>query len=182
MNELEFKEIVKNCKSKSQVALALDYKVNGYGLKRVTDLINEYDISIDHFDPHWYHREKKYEIITKECPVCGNKFEAQKGHKKEKTTCSRSCSNTYFRSGSNHGNWKEESYRTTCFEYHEKKCVVCGENKIVEVHHYDGNHDNNNKENLVPLCPTHHSYWHSRYRNLIKNIVDDYVMNFINIG
>ncbi len=35
----------------------------------------------------------------------------------------------------------------------------------------DENHENNDPQNLVPLCPTHHAYWHSRYRFLIENQV-----------
>jgi 5-methylcytosine-specific restriction endonuclease McrA len=70
--------------------------------------------------------------------------------------------------------WKESAYRTTCFLHHEKKCVVCGEDKIIDVHHYDENKNNNSTENLIPLCPTHHRYWHSRYRSLIQKKVDHY--------
>ena len=43
------------------------------------------------------------------------------------------------------------------------------------------NHDtyDNRIENLVPLCPTHHQYMHSRYAEEIKHIVDNYVNTFI---
>lgn len=68
--------------------------------------------------------------------------------------------------------------RKVCFAYHEKKCIICSESLIVEAHHYDGNKNNNNKNNFVPLCPTHHRYWHSNYRYLIKKQVDDYVKKF----
>lgn len=106
----------------------------------------------------------------KTCPVCNKEFFT----KDDATTCSYSCSNTFFRTGSNHGNWKTSTYRTTCFEHHEKKCVVCGEERIVEVHHYDEDKTNNDPENLVPLCPTHHQYWHSRFRDLVQKQVDAY--------
>lgn len=65
-------------------------------------------------------------------------------------------------------------YKRTCFEHHEKKCVVCGEDKIVAVHHYDESKDNNNPENLIPLCPTHHAYIHSRYSNIVKETIEQY--------
>lgn len=112
--------------------------------------------------------------IKKTCPVCGVEFEVPP-HQKKKVTCSRRCSNTHFRSGPNNPNWKDKNYRSTCFHYHEKKCIVCGEDRIVEVHHYDGNKDNNDPKNLVPLCPTHHQYWHSRHRYLIKEKVDNFI-------
>lgn len=40
--------------------------------------------------------QKIYEKIVKICPVCKTKFTTQLNHKKEKTVCSTSCSNTYF--------------------------------------------------------------------------------------
>ena len=108
-------------------------------------------------------------LNQKNCPVCNNLFSGKN------TTCSHSCSNTYFRSKEKHPNWKEDSYRTTCFVHHDKKCIVCGEDKIVEVHHLDENKLNNDPSNLIPLCPTHHQYWHSRYKYLIESVVYKYV-------
>lgn len=110
--------------------------------------------------------------VYKNCPVCDVLFS------KPSVTCSHACANTYFRSGVNNPNWKDASYRTTCFLYHDKKCVVCNEDNIVEVHHYDENSDNNAPENLIPLCPTHHQYWHSRYKHLIENVVKSYIDNW----
>ena len=114
--------------------------------------------------------------ILKSCPVCGT------DHSKGGITCSYSCSNSYFRSGENNPNWKEENYRTTCWEHHEKKCIICDEEKIVAVHHYDLNHDNNDPENLVPLCPTHHQYVHSKYKDCVQSIIDEYVKSLNNAG
>ena len=106
------------------------------------------------------------------CKVCSNPI---KNFRANKATCSKSCSNTYYRKGEGNGNWKSSAYRSTCFLYHNRKCVVCDESNIVEVHHYDENKNNNDPSNLIPLCPTHHQYWHSRYRSLIKNVVDSYI-------
>ena len=106
------------------------------------------------------------------CAVCNTPI---KKYKQSKGTCSHSCANTLFRTGENHGNWKPDRYRTTCFAHHERKCVVCGEDKIIEVHHLDHNKQNNDPSNLIPMCPTHHQYWHSRY----KNIIEDAVLNYI---
>jgi hypothetical protein len=108
----------------------------------------------------------------KECPSC------KKMHSKNGITCSYGCSNSYFRSGENNPNWNPVSYRSTCFLYHEKKCVVCGEEKIVAVHHIDENKKNCSPSNLVPLCPTHHQYVHSRYRDEVLPIVEEYMKNF----
>lgn len=124
-------------------------------------------------------RHEKYCYLNpsniKICPVCSNPIK----NYKTGTTCSYSCSNTLFRSGENNGmHSKSPAYQTICFNHHEKKCVVCSEDKIVEVHHYDENHDNNDPKNLVPLCPTHHKYWHSRYRHLIEDAVKTYYENW----
>ena len=110
------------------------------------------------------------------CPICNATFTAYKREKK--ITCSYACSNKHFRIGENNGNWKQDSYRSTCFLYHKKQCVVCGELNLVEVHHYNGDHNDNRIENLVPICPTHHKYMHSRFMSLIKDIVDKYVKEF----
>jgi hypothetical protein len=112
-------------------------------------------------------------INIKPCAVCGNPIK-----NKNATTCSHSCSNTYFRSGPNSGNWTGSNYRTVCFHYHKKECVICGENRIVDVHHLDENHNNNSPENLIPLCPTHHMYWHSRHKHLVEQIILDYVRRY----
>jgi len=110
-----------------------------------------------------------------ECKVCNSPI---KDYKHSKGTCSRSCANKFFRSGPNNGNWKAESYRSLCFVEHAKKCVVCGEDKIVAVHHMNEDHSDNSIDNLVPLCPTHHQYMHSRYRSEILPKVEEYIRQF----
>lgn len=106
------------------------------------------------------------------CPVCNKEYVGKS------KTCSYSCSNTFFRSGEQNPNWKETQYRTTCWKHHDKKCLVCGEEKIVAVHHVNEDHDDNRPENLVPLCPTHHQYVHSRYRNEVQPFIDAYLKRF----
>ena len=124
----------------------------------------------------------KWETIEKDCPVCGELFETKKGHPREKTVCSHSCSNVYFRSGENNGMYKcgkATKYSTICFRHHKKECIICGEDKIVGVHHFDGNNKNHEPDNLIPLCPTHHTYYHSRYKDLVEQKIIDYRQKFI---
>lgn len=111
---------------------------------------------------------------NKTCPVCNKQFTSRW----KSTTCSYSCSNKLFRTGENNGNWKEDVYQTTCFQHHKKECVVCGENKIVAVHHMNEDHSDNRPENLIPLCPTHHQYFHSKYRNEVEQIIRDYTQKW----
>jgi len=60
-------------------------------------------------------------------------------------------------------------------QYHEKKCIICGEKKIVESHHFDCDKNNNDPANLIPLCPTHHQYFHSQYRDLVEKQIITYL-------
>jgi len=174
-------EIIKN----SQTMAEAITKIYGYDNSRIRKkfktIVNENNYDISHFTL----QPRKYKLITKTCPVCGNEFEDKENHHRRKVTCSYSCSNTYFRTGINNPNYgknlinSKSSYRTLCFHYHKKECIICGEDKIVTVHHYDENHFNNEPSNLVPLCPTHHQYIHSRYKDEIIDKVDEYVYNFI---
>jgi len=174
----EFEKVVKQSSSKSDICKNLGLHINGSGFRKVNQLLQEYPVDISHFDGG-ASKHRKYKIITKECPICSSKFEERKGNKREKTTCSKSCSNTYFRSGESNPNWKEDRYRTTCFFHHEKKCIVCDEKNIVTVHHLDENKKNNSPENLMPMCPTHHQYWHSRFRSLVYKKVIEYRDEFL---
>ena len=184
MEKKEFVEIVKECMSKSDVCKKLGYQTNGNGMRKVNVLLDEFEVDVSHFDGG-KSKNTKYETITKECPVCGDNFETKKGHKREKTVCSHSCSNTFFRSGKNNPNWKngvtdwDKRYRKICFLEHGKKCIICGETNIVVVHHYDENHSNDDIDNLIPLCPTHHMYCHSRYKGLVMDKINEFRDNFI---
>ena len=181
-------EIIKNSTSISEVAVKMFGYNNGRSYGKVRKFISDNHIDISHFPDDPQHiKQIKYRRIKKTCPICEKEFKTMLGHKRETTVCSHSCSNTYFRSGRSNPNYKEDDklnsenkYVTICFRYHEKKCVCCEEQNIVTVHHYDGNKKNNVPENLVPLCPTHHQYWHSRFRKLIKSKVDTYVKNYKN--
>ena len=113
-------------------------------------------------------------LNVKYCEVCDNVI---KNYKTSKGTCSHSCSNKKFKHLRNKPT-KYKQYSTICWNYHKKECIVCGESKIVSVHHYNENHNDNAPENLIPLCPTHHQYMHSRYKEEILNIVENYVNKF----
>ena len=99
------------------------------------------------------------------CPVCGDPVKDPSA-----TTCSHSCSNKHFIRQKT-----PTRYRTICFRHHEKECVVCGENIIVEVHHYDEDKNNNHPSNLIPICPTHHKYYHSSHKHLIEDDIENYI-------
>ena len=187
----EFEKLVKESKSKSEICRKLGVSNNGVNFKKIDSLILQYGLSFESFKKNKNH-VLKYKKIVKKCPVCGDNFEAQEGHKKEKKTCSHACANTFFRSGEDNPNYKDigqygvkdrnfsRKYRQICFANHQHKCVVCEENLMLDVHHLDGNKKNNKPENLIPLCATHHNYWHSNYKNLIEEKVLQYVKQYIN--
>jgi len=110
------------------------------------------------------------------CEVCSNPI---KNYRYSKGSCSHKCSNTLFRKIRNKPD-NYTHYTTLCWHYHKKECIVCGEAKIVAVHHYNEDHNDDSPANLVPLCPTHHQYVHSRYKDEVIDIIDKYVISFKN--
>lgn len=112
----------------------------------------------------------KFPFITKVCPACHELFTTQEGHKDEKTVCSRSCANTYFRSGKNHPNYKEDiaNYRVLAFRHLELVCSSCSYSKvpeILQVHHKDRDVKNNVISNLEILCPNCHQEEHFAHKD-----------------
>jgi len=41
-----------------------------------------------------------------------------------------------------------------------KSCLICGFDKVVDLHHLDENKKNNSESNLIGLCPNHHKMLH----------------------
>ncbi len=54
------------------------------------------------------------------------------------------------------------------------KCVICGFDKVVDLHHLDENKKNNEKINLIGLCPNHHKMLHDfRYRKEMRGALEE---------
>jgi hypothetical protein len=115
------------------------------------------------------------------CDCCGIVFTVKEREKrfpsKKQYFCSRNCSNSIGGKAKAQKHHYDEvaHYTTVAWRYHERKCLVCGEENVVAVHHFNEIHSDNRPENLVPLCPTHHQYMHSRYKSLIDEKVKNYV-------
>lgn len=167
------KNIINSSYSKNECYSKLNWKCNGHNQRLLNDIIITFNIDISHFNRNFYKR--KYDRITKVCPVCDTKFETKKHPTREGVTCSKSCAASWFRVGKDNPNWKNKSYRSIAFKFHGKKCIVCPEIKILDVHHIDENRENNTKQNLIPLCPTHHRYVHSRYKKEILDKIVEYM-------
>lgn len=97
------------------------------------------------------------------CETCGVDVERAKAQVKNHVFCSKNCA-AIFRNknikGVIHPNFKHGmgSYRKRALEFYGAACTICGYStlEVLEVHHRDGNRQNNSIENLDVLCPTHH--------------------------
>jgi hypothetical protein len=173
-SENEIRHIVQTSFTKTECIEKMGYKSNGTTNRELIKMLDTYHIDYSHFDPYKKSKQRaKYQRIVKTCPVCLCEFTTKLNHRHEKTTCSHSCSNVYFNGIAR--NVSPTSYRTICFRHHDKQCIVCNEDKVVTVHHLDENRTNNDPSNLIPLCPTHHQYLHSRYKYDIYDKVIDYI-------
>lgn len=99
---------------------------------------------------HWHPRK----II---CKKCGNeKIHHSKGY------CSPCYSMLFHYDLIKKHNYKK--YHNIDMETYRKltqACIVCGFDKIVELHHLDKNRNNNSEKNLIALCPNHHRMIHN---------------------
>ena len=93
---MDLKKIIQSSHSKSDVCRKLNLPVNGSSIRKVNKIIKDNNFDISHFNLKF--NQTKYPFIKKICPVCYLEFITQKNHRREKTTCSYSCSNTFFRS------------------------------------------------------------------------------------
>ena len=55
-----------------------------------------------------------------------------------------------------------------------KRCILCGFEKVVELHHLDENRKNNSTENLIGLCPNHHKMLHYfKFRAEMRKLLEE---------
>jgi len=103
--------------------------------------------------------------ITLQCAFCGKTITRRPCDLNKSLSglyyCSKDCGNKHknlLRRES--GEWENsKSYRAKTFETYEHKCAICGwdeDERVLEVHHIDENHNNNEINNLCLLCPTCH--------------------------
>lgn len=51
-------------------------------------------------------------------------------------------------------------YVRVCLQHYTRECRLCGSVNHVQIHHINGDHDDNRLENLVPLCADCHEEVH----------------------
>lgn len=152
----ELSHAVKDAGSFSDVCAKFGKPNNGKTISWLKSEVDRLGIDTSHFCRNGGHKNRKYKLCNKQCPVCDKQFKTKKGHSREATTCSRSCSNAYFKDRRWHQK-RISNYRTICFRHYKKECVICEFNAVVDVHHIDNNHENNAPENLAPVCRNHHA-------------------------
>ncbi len=84
------------------------------------------------------------------------------------------CYQSVFKLESNKA-WNYKKYHNLDLEEYRKltkKCVICGFDKVVDLHHLDENKNNNYEKNLIGLCPNHHRMIHNlEFRKEMRNIL-----------
>lgn len=117
--------------------------------------------------------KKKTNYIDLECAYCHKKFQDTKSRlnksksglyfccREHKDLAQRLESGDIFQSirPEHYGKNIIKDYRKTAFNLYPHKCAFCGWNEdedILEVHHIDENHNNNEDKNLMIVCPTCH--------------------------
>ena len=119
------------------------------------------------------------------CEICSCNYISQEREKlfpnKKRYFCSRKCANSIggkAKADKYHDVTNEDtSYIRIAWLYHKKECVICGEKTVIDVHHLDLNHFNNDPKNLIPLCPTHHMYIHRNHKELIEDKINLYLIS-----
>ncbi len=160
------KKIIADCRTYNEF-----YTRTGISKLKAKRLVESNNINVSHFTPGIGRstRSRKTIKYTKNCKACNVSFTTKYN---KQAYCSHKCSNSHTPHN------PPSHFRTICFKHHPKICIICGESRVVEVHHHDHNHKNNSPDNLVPLCSTHHRYVHSKHKHLVLKQIDDYVNNF----
>lgn len=100
--------------------------LNGRVSKKLSEIINEFNLSVSHFDSTRKQKaSRKYQVIKKICPVCDKEFDTQIGSKEERTTCSYSCSNVLYSSDRHSEEANNKRARVLQKDKIEKKCLIC---------------------------------------------------------
>ena len=105
----------------------------------------------------------KCKWTTLKCAYCGKEFQKLKSKLvaiSGKYFCSHTCSNRY-KNISIFNPFNSLAYRRNAFLVQPHKCALCGwdkDERVLQVHHIDENHNNNDISNLIILCPNCHQY------------------------
>lgn len=133
-------------------------------------------------DEERYEKDRAY--VT--CAYCGKEFHIPKSHLDKSKSglyfCCREHKDAAQRIDSgkdfdimrpkHYGDTYSTEYRQVAFRLYPHKCCVCGwdeDERILEVHHKDENHDNNDPDNLCIICPICHRKITLHYYKLLED-------------
>lgn len=100
--------------------------------------------------------------IKVNCAYCDNELRLFPSQVKERNYCNKYClAKNNPKAGSSNGNWrggKDKYYRSQALIRDNYRCVICGFDIFVQVHHITPRAENgsDNVTNLITLCPNHH--------------------------
>ena len=165
LDTAELLEIVDNSLSVKQVQKALGFSDKGQYSLIIRQFLIDNDVDISHFTSNGVASAVQ---IEKECLCCSKAFKTIKRKVREQVVCSRACSNTYFRSGENNGNFIDgaRNYRDKAFKHYKHVCARCSFSNVLalEVHHKDRNRSNNDISNLEIICANCHTIEHKTHK------------------
>lgn len=138
----------------AQVLYKLGYSKKGQYISIVKNFLNEHEVDTSHFTSNG---KEPLRFEKRKCLCCGNLFTTEVRASNEQVTCSRACSNTYFRTKDG-----ASSYRNRALKHYGCKCSICNFDNVLalEVHHIDKDRNNNSIENLKVLCANCHRITH----------------------
>lgn len=182
INKIEFsrdqiEKLALESSNKTEFAEKLGFTFfNGKISKKITNLLLELNINVN-LESFFKKRKSliKYSLIKKICPICNNEFETLLGHPKEKSTCSHSCSNTYFSSVRHTENSKEKTSKSliTYFKNNPQchlttNCITCG--KEFKTTNWDINRNNNHcSKTCLSIDPVYRKKLSDAMQIRIKN-------------
>lgn len=116
-----------------------------------------------------YKERKDIKKLVKYCQYCGKQLKRKRfnGRLEDFTVfsnrkyCNRECmKRAYLKIGEYSQNWSNA--HTTARKInelilHKEVCELCGSDTNLDIHHIDGNWQNNNLENLMCLCRSCHT-------------------------
>lgn len=125
---------------------------------------------------------KDIKELEKYCEYCGEQFERRRFSDrledftvfKNRKYCSRECmQKAYLKIGEHNQNWSNA--HTTARKInelilHKKVCELCGSDTNLDIHHIDGNWQNNNLDNLMCLCRSCHTKYEKNKDKGVSNL------------
>lgn len=106
--------LIEESYSINDLAVKLYGYCNGRTITKTLKILEDNNLDRSTFDGK--NKNTIYEKIEKTCPVCNKSFLTQL-NKKEKTTCSHSCANAYFKHGINNPDIDNEKKKISIKKY-----------------------------------------------------------------